>query len=130
MDSRRNTYQRDIIRMVMKDNMTHPTADEIYDEVKKIDHRISRGTVYRNLAILSDDEEISHYNSPFGPDHYDCILEPHYHCLCRKCGKFVDAKVPYDNQLNSIADVCDGFKLESHNLVFVGICKECSDQKK
>ena len=43
-------------------------TDEIYDEVKKIDHRISRGTVYRNLAILSDDEEISHYNSPFGPD--------------------------------------------------------------
>ena len=127
MDSRRNTYQRDIIRMVMKDNFNHPTADEIYDEVKKIDHRISRGTVYRNLSILAEDGEISHYNAPFGPDHYDSILEPHYHFLCRKCGKLVDAKIPYDNKLNSIANVCDGFKLESHDLVFVGICKDCVD---
>ena len=125
MEVRRNTYQRDLIRQVMKDNYNHPTADEIYDLVKKLDSKISRGTVYRNLKILTENNELRHYHSPFGPDHYDPNLEPHYHCLCKRCGKLFDVGVKYNSRLDDIDLQVKGFNLESHDLVFIGICQEC-----
>lgn len=128
MDVRRNTYQRDLIRTVMNDNFDHPTADEIYELVRKIDSKISRGTVYRNLKILVENNEIIHYHSPFGPDHYDSKITPHYHCLCKKCGKLFDSGISYQENLNKANLSLDGFKLEYHDLVFVGVCKECNEK--
>ena len=54
----RNTVQRKIILDIMKDNFSHPTAEEIYETARSIDGHISRGTVYRNLGFLSDTGEI------------------------------------------------------------------------
>ena len=127
MEKRRNTYQRDVIRQVMKDNYNHPTADQIYDLVKKKDPKISRGTVYRNLAILVENKEIKHYKSPLGPDHYDFHTKPHYHCLCRVCNKLFDANVKYNNKYDSIDLGDDNFTLESHDLIFIGTCITCKN---
>ena len=49
-----NNYskQREIILEVIKNNRTHPTAEEIYILVTKKEPKISRSTVYRNINIL------------------------------------------------------------------------------
>ena len=124
-ESRRNTHQRDIVRKVMANNLTHPTAEEVFFEAKKLDPKISRATVYRNLAILAEEGEINHYNAPFGSDHYDSELKPHYHCLCKKCGKLFDTRVKYLDDLDNEQLGVDGFVLESHDLIFIGTCQEC-----
>ena len=103
----------------------HPTAEEVFYEAKKLDPKISRATVYRNLAILSEEGEIKHYNAPFGSDHYDSKITPHYHCLCRKCGKLFDTKVKYLKDLDDVNLGVPDFELESHDLIFIGTCSEC-----
>ena len=49
----RNTKQRKVIIEELRKFHSHPTADEIHRMVRKRLPRISLGTVYRNLALLS-----------------------------------------------------------------------------
>ena len=51
----------------------HPTAEEIFEEVKKKDSNISRGTVYRNLKELVNEDFIIKISMNDGPDRYDYI---------------------------------------------------------
>ena len=48
------TRQRPVILEELKNLTTHPTADELYSMVRRRLPRISLGTVYRNLEILSE----------------------------------------------------------------------------
>lgn len=50
----RMTRQRKIILEEVRKVNTHPSADEIYEMVRLRLPRISLGTVYRNLEILSE----------------------------------------------------------------------------
>lgn len=124
----RNSNQRKIILEIMKNNFTHPTADEIYEKARAIDDHISRGTVYRNLGFLSETGEILKIVVPDGPDHYDCTLQEHYHFCCSKCGKMYDVPgtISVETKMVSEAMAKDGFCVNSHNLIFSGLCPQCN----
>jgi hypothetical protein len=49
----RMTHQRQVIFEEIMKMESHPTADEVYERVRKRLPRISMGTVYRNLDILT-----------------------------------------------------------------------------
>ena len=55
----RYSYQREAIKKVVKGTNSHPTADWVYNQTKKIIPKISLGTVYRNLKQLSKDGKIN-----------------------------------------------------------------------
>ena len=50
----RMTHQRRIILEELRNTRSHPTADEVYEIVRKRIPKISLGTVYRNLELLSE----------------------------------------------------------------------------
>lgn len=58
----RKTKQRDLILKTLRNTTCHPTADWIYEQVKKEMPNISLGTVYRNLSMLKDLGEIIELN--------------------------------------------------------------------
>ena len=49
---RRNTKQRALVLDAVRARCDHPTAEDIYLDVRRQDDRISRATVYRNLRLL------------------------------------------------------------------------------
>ena len=55
-----NNYskQREIVLETIKKTYTHPTAEQIYEMVSKVDSKISKSTVYRNINILGESEQI------------------------------------------------------------------------
>lgn len=124
----RNSAQRSLILDIMAGNKTHPTADEIYEEARKKDPHISRGTVYRNLNFLVDSKNILRISVPNGADHFDSTLEEHYHFYCENCGKVTD--VP-DLDISKIKETVSalsqqGYSQIKHKIVFEGLCPECS----
>lgn len=125
----RNTQQRRLVLDMMKENYTHPTADEIYTQIRRRAPKVSRGTVYRNLNLLSEQGSIQRLTIPDGPDHYDCNTSSHYHFLCRGCSKVFDAPIPYDETLNQTPESMAGFNTESHWLILVGLCPDCQKKK-
>lgn len=126
MKQTRNTAQKKLIMELMRDNHTHPTADELYETARAHDAHISRGTVYRNLNQLDEASELRKLPMPMGPDHFDCRLDNHYHFLCRSCLKVFDTELEYEDALNSVPQGLDGFITEWHRLILVGLCAECA----
>ncbi|NLD10790.1 MAG: transcriptional repressor [Clostridiales bacterium] len=126
----RNSQQRKLIAGIMKDNYDHPTADEIYELSRIKEPAISRGTVYRNLNQLVEMGEISKLTMPVGPDHFDCREQNHYHFLCRKCHKVFDTPLEYDDSLNVAPGSMEGFRIEGHRLLLVGLCPQCAGIEK
>ena len=124
----RHSRQRELVLQVVKESSDHPVADVIYERAREADVSISKGTVYRNLNLLSELGEIRKLFMPIGPDHYDFNLENHYHFICRNCNRVVDASIPYDEKLNEAKAELPGFKTEWHRLILVGLCDECNKE--
>jgi Fur family peroxide stress response transcriptional regulator len=59
---RRVTKQREAILRMLINTRSHPSADQIYDAVRKEIPNISKGTVYRNLQVLREDGAILELN--------------------------------------------------------------------
>ncbi|HHT62823.1 MAG TPA: transcriptional repressor, partial [Clostridia bacterium] len=61
------TKQRKTILEILRNTTCHPTADWIYEQARKVIPEISLGTIYRNLQILTQEEEIQElkYGSTF-----------------------------------------------------------------
>jgi Fe2+ or Zn2+ uptake regulation protein len=122
---RRETKQREAILNVLRNTDSHPTADWIYDEVRKVILNISKGTVYRNLKVLREDGEISELNLSGTVSRYEGNRENHYHFRCEKCGRVFDLDEPVNRDINGSVAKRTGFKVSYHQLEFRGICKEC-----
>ena len=82
--------QREGILRNLQSRRDHPTADMIYDSVRKEYPNISLGTVYRNLTFLTETGQIIKISTQMGADRYDGFIKPHNHFICRECGMVED----------------------------------------
>ena len=122
----RNTLQRRLVLETVQRLRRHPTAEEIFQEIAAENTLISKATVYRNLKILSEQGEILHIPIPNGADRFDFRTMPHYHMACRGCERVFDVDLPYQADLNDRAQAQSGLKIESHLIVFRGLCPMCA----
>ena len=124
MKKQRSTKQRKLVRDTVQSRHDHPTADQIYLDARQKDEKISRGTVYRNLNLLSESGDISHVKVP-SADRYDFRLDRHYHLFCTNCGKVCDAPVPYQEARDKQIEQETGFQVSRHRTIFEGLCSDC-----
>ena len=122
----RYSKQREQILEVLKNSYSHPTAEEIYQNIKAHNSTASRGTVYRNLGLLVEKGVIIKIPMGNNSDRYDYIRKPHMHVICKRCGIVVD----YDSNNNSeelIKEVykSTSIKPEKNGISMLGICKNC-----
>ncbi|HJN56869.1 MAG: transcriptional repressor [Candidatus Woesearchaeota archaeon] len=124
------TNQRHEILDYLDNNKVHPTADRIYFEVRKKLPRISRGTVYRNLEVLSQKGFVKEVNAA-GTKKFELGvksgMQSHDHFICRKCNKMVDVFFSdMDNRvLKQIKNKDHSLKVESMTINFSGLCNKC-----
>ena len=122
--ARRNTRQRQLVLDAVRARCDHPTAEDIYQDVRAIDGKVSRGTVYRNLNLLTETGTITTVKAP-GTTRFDWRCDGHGHAVCRRCGAVADIRLPYDAELDERAGAESGFSVDSHSLVFEGTCPAC-----
>ena len=116
--------QREAIKRYLTGNDTHPTADEVYYQVRQEYPNISLATVYRNLHQMSEDGEIRRICCGSDPDHYDFRTEEHGHFLCGKCHRVFDVMIDYEEvaashgPLPGTAGSCE--------IIYYGTCSACA----
>ena len=123
------TRQRQVILEEVKSGC-HPTADQIYERVRKRLPQISMGTVYRNLDTLAS----LGYIRKMEPDHtqmrFDANTKEHYHTTCMNCHKVDDFPIePLDDTLENLEKALGKltkYGVFGHRLEFIGLCPECS----
>ena len=121
----RMTRQRQVILEELRKVNTHPSADEIYEMVRKCLPRISLGTVYRNLEILSENGEIQKLELGRNLKRFDGVAEDHYHIRCLDCDRVIDAPPGFDVCITHALEENTDFKIIGHRLEFIGICPTC-----
>lgn len=121
----RMTKQKRVILDVLRSTHTHPSADWIYEQARKIVPDISLGTVYRNLNSLRDNGEILELNYGSTYSRYDGIADNHYHFYCEKCNKLVDVTIPVYEGLDKMVQDTTGCQVSYHRMEFYGLCNEC-----
>ena len=121
--------QRESIVNFLASRTDHPTAETIYQNIKKEFPNISLGTVYRNLKLLAEEGEIRLRNISGSPERYDHICSNHYHLRCEQCGKVMDVEMPYMAFLDEKVRKRNEYLIKSHDLTFVGLCPECAKKK-
>ena len=120
----RMTVQRQVIMEEMGKLHTHPTADEVYQVVRKRLPRVSLGTVYRNLEKLADHGLLLRLDSGSGPRRYDARVENHYHIRCLECSRVGDI---FSNQPYPVPEELPGtdFDVIGLKVEYFGICPAC-----
>lgn len=124
-----HSKQRDIILEVVSNSCEHPSADMVYQEVKKQIPNISLGTVYRNLNLLVELKKIRKISMPNGSDRFDKTLLKHYHFYCDKCKKVFDIDSSNFKDLNKIVEKKYHNNVYYHDIVFMGECSNCTNKK-
>ena len=120
---RNYSKQREAILKVLHNSKSHPTAAQVYTEVRKEIPNISLGTVYRNLALLVEDGEILSVTVGDGNDHFDGDNSFHLHLHCKKCGSITD--VPVDENVANLFEK-ESFCPQNAVCVVYGICRNCN----
>ena len=122
----RMTRQRKIILEEIKSVCTHPSADEVYEMVRQRLPRISLGTVYRNLEVLSELGEIQKLEHCGTLKRFDGNPQNHYHIRCMRCDRVDDAPVELLNDLETKLSRCTSYQVMGHRLEFIGLCEKCA----
>jgi len=123
------TRQRRVILEELRNIGSHPTADEVYRMVRRRLPRISLGTIYRNLEILSESGLIQKLELAGAQKQFDFETKNHYHVRCIDCGRLDDIPFkPIPNIENAFRGVCD-YQIIGHQLMFTGLCPNCKEMK-
>jgi Fe2+ or Zn2+ uptake regulation protein len=123
---RRGSKQREAILRILQSTDIHPTADWIYDQVRKVIPNISLGTVYRNLNLLIEEGLIREVNiQGTASARYDANLEPHHHFICLICNSVYD--LPFSKEKINVESFLEdkNFKVKFVKLDIFGICNKC-----
>jgi Fur family transcriptional regulator, ferric uptake regulator len=123
--NQRVTRQRSIILEELVAVTSHPTADELYEMVRRRLPRISLGTVYRNLDLLCAQGRILRLEAAGHQMRFDATTDEHQHIRCVECGRVADVRL---NQpplpLQEVAALTQ-YKVLRQRVNFDGVCPEC-----
>jgi Fe2+ or Zn2+ uptake regulation protein len=120
------TKQRKLIYQIVKDSMSHLSAEEIFFRAKQVMPSISMGTVYRNLGLMVEDKELRKIPFKGKSDLFDATMYDHEHAVCVECGKVVDIII--DDLKEKIKERIDG-EFKDYNLTINYICSDCLKNK-
>jgi len=103
----------------------HPSAEDVYQKVKKEHPNISLATVYKTLEMLAEKDLIAKVTPLHDIARYDCNNLFHHHFVCLRCKKIVDIENEALNKLSVPDELDQGYKIHGYRVQFEGLCNNC-----
>jgi len=123
----RYTAQRQAVYAYLEQAEHHPTADQVFQAVRRRIPHISLATVYNALEALVESQLASKMTNGAGSARYDCGGDEHYHLRDLKTGEVRDLPIDFDARLldklnprliKKLAQ--DGFQVTGYRLEVIG----------
>lgn len=124
----RLTKQRREVYEVLKEQLDHPTATEVFIRAKERVPGISLATVYNCLETLAHNGLVRQVNLDRGPSRYCPNLEEHGHFHCEGCGKVTDVELK--DPAGSALSLPRGSVVHRMEISLRGLCPACSKAAK
>ncbi len=106
----------------MRNHRNHPTADQIYIDLRPMLPSLSKMTVYNTLRVLQAKGFLRDVCIEPIETRYDCVLHDHGHFKCMVCGNVFDFDMPQDT---FSADMLEGFRINQRDVFYRGVCPDC-----
>ena len=118
------TEQRKIIAKIMSEANDHPSVDELYNRVSKIDPKISIATVYRTVKLFEESGIVTKHDFKCGKARYEELNESHHdHLIDIKTGEIIEFVDDEIEKLQKKVAEKYGYELVDHKLELYGIKK-------
>ena len=126
----RLTPQRiELVRLIATSE-SHPSATDLYFQIKQKFPTMSQATVYNTLALLKELNQVVEINL-HGDSHYDGYHpDPHPHIICMNCNKIVDGDYSLDQQSIDQLEKSTGFSMIRPQITLYGLCPDCVNEEK
>ncbi|MHB8219336.1 MAG: Fur family transcriptional regulator [Acidimicrobiales bacterium] len=122
---RKVTAQRQCIFKVLEGDVTHPSAETVFEAARREMSTISLKTVYQTLHELVEMGEIASLDVGTGTVRFDPNVDAaHHHLVCRSCGSVRDHDVSIVG-LDHVPSDVQGYEVHQAEVVFRGLCPEC-----
>ena len=123
----RCTPQRYAVMAFLIEHNRHPTAEEIFKAVNRVDPRSSRATTYNNLRVLVQAGLVREVAIEGRAARFDAKGIRHHHFICDRCGnvedlKWYDVPRPVSGSLGTRI-------LREYELIFRGLCTKCAARR-
>jgi Fe2+ or Zn2+ uptake regulation protein len=124
----RVTPQRRVIFERLAEDDSHPTANEVYQQVLAVMPEVSRTTVYNTLhelvalGELSLVEELSEEGA-----RYDTNRDRHHHLFCMGCHTLVDISRDFAD-VELPPEDAEGYQVIRSQVTFYGLCQNCQNR--
>ncbi len=116
------TPQRLAILRALSGDVTHPTAQELYERLATHFPALSVATVYNTLAALTRVERCRPLDLG-GPARFDPNVAPHDHAVCERCGEIRDVKAA---ETRPKPRALTGFSVRRVEHIYRGLCAKCA----
>ena len=109
----------------LMENMTHPTADVIFNELYPSIPTLSKTTVYNTLKLLEESGAIRTISIEERKLRYDADISYHAHFICKRCGCIHDLSLKEGDTFD--VENFEDFILTEFHVYYKGYCKQCKD---
>ena len=113
-------YAEQILDLVLC-STEHPTAEQIFWQMKQKNPKIAQATVYNNLNALVAAGKLIRLPQPGSPDRYDNTTR-HDHLICTRCGALTDFRF---TDLTRDIESALGARIRSYDLRIHYVCPAC-----
>jgi Fur family peroxide stress response transcriptional regulator len=120
------TFQRVAIYRILLKHKDHPTAEQIFKEIKEEHPTISLATVYKTLETLSEMGLIHKVNPLYDTARYETQTHLHHHLICVRCKKIIDIDEKELTKLEIPSDF-HNFDVLNYQVQITGICENCKN---
>jgi len=120
------TPQRIAICQIALNNRGHPSAQQVYEDVKKIHPTVSLATVYKTMEVLRDLDLVQELNFPQGQARFDSYMKPHINLICLECDSIIDLDDVTTKEMTSRVSSAAKFKPKGQRIDVYGICQKCA----
>jgi Fur family peroxide stress response transcriptional regulator len=126
----RLTPQRVALLRLLAASEEHPSASQLYDQLKKQFPTTSPATVYKTLNLLQEMDEVLELGFSDDDNRYDGNKPyPHPHLICVRCRKIVDPNISLTQNLIQQVAQLSGYRIVSHRLDLYGLCPACQERE-
>lgn len=124
MKAVRYSKQRELILHDLQHRYDHPTAEMVFQSLKHDHPELSLGTVYRNLNLLVELNEIMKIDVGDGLIHFDGNIQDHAHFYCKSCKKIYDHHFDQESYHPFISLP---HQIDHIHIILTGTCEKCKE---
>jgi Fur family transcriptional regulator, peroxide stress response regulator len=125
----RLTPQRLAMLRILSKSEGHPSAEQIYEQIRADYPTTSLATIYKTLSLLKNLGEVLELTFASVGSRYDGNKPyPHPHVICTQCGQIIDPEFEAAAGISQEIARQTGYQITHQQLNFFGLCPKCQQE--